>query len=335
MRAAILAMAICAGAMAAQAQTRTELPIQDVALKNGVHLYSVSIMVGGTRIEAGLDTGSTGLRVLPGTLADGDVAVKGASADYGFSSGVRYEGENAEGVLALGTLSGKVTLEKITALTCLRDKPRCPAVTMTRADYGVRGNSLTAGRFRAILGINRADTDLANPLTALGVTRWIVELPRVGETGRLILNPGNDEVKNFAHLPTNANLGNLRDSVRGCLIDTATKASDCGAVMLDTGAPNIRLVHGKLDGLADGAPAALAFFDASGARAIANITIGQAENGTRLRGDSDGRMNFTAIFAGTAPYLAFDVLYDGSEIGLKPRMPVPGAPQGALVAPKT
>ncbi len=331
MRGILVAAILVCAAPCALAQPRAELPIRDVALESGVHLYSVQITVGATVIEAGLDTGSTGLRVLPGTLADGDVTVGDRSADYGFSSGVRYEGDNAKGALALGPLSGTVNLEKINALTCREDKPRCAAVTMSRADYGVRGNSLTAGRFRAILGINGAEADIANPLTHLGVKRWIVELPRAGETGKLILNPSEDEMKDFARLPALSKQGSLHDAVRGCLLDTATKANDCGALVLDSGAPTIRLVHGKLAGLSDGAPAMLMFYDTKGARAAASITVGQPQNGTRLRGDSDGRMNFTAIFAGTAPYLAFDVLYDGSEIGLKPRPQAAGTPQGILV----
>jgi hypothetical protein len=325
---------VVVAALPAMAQIRTELPIRDVALDSGSHLYSVPVTLGGTRIEAGLDTGSTGLRILPGTLADGDAQDGGPTRDYSFTSGVRYEGDSARGVLALGTLSGPVTLETIAALTCRKDKPRCPALTMTRADYGVRGNSLTAGRFRAILGVNSASADIDNPLLALGVKRWIVELPRPGETGKLILNPGDAELAGFARLPTITNLGaqgGLKDSVQGCLVDGETKARDCGALVLDSGAPNIRLVHGKLDGMNDGAPAALAFYDADGVRAIANFTIGNPAMGTRLRADSDGRLSFTAIFAGTAPYLAFDVLYDGAEIGLRPRPAAAGIPTGQMV----
>jgi hypothetical protein len=320
----------------AGAQVRSEVPIRNVALDNGAHLYSVPIQVGSTMIEAGLDTGSTGLRVLPGTLVDGDVQDGGPTRDYSFTSGVRYEGDSARGTLVIGTVSGTTTLETIAALTCRRDKPRCPAVTMTRADYGMRGNSLTGGHFRAILGVNSAAADVDNPLLALGVKRWIVELPRGGETGRLILNPTDDELAGFARLPTLSNLGaqgGLKDSVQGCLVDGVTKARDCGALVLDSGAPNIRLVHGKLDDLSNGAPAALAFYDAAGPRALANFTVGDAASGTRLRGDSDGRIGFTAIFAGTAPYMAFDVLYDTAkgEIGLKPRSAVAGAPVGMLV----
>src|SRR5947208_2231838 len=71
----LLALAILAPPATAQAPpARTELPIHAVKLSNGAVRFGVPIRIGATALEAALDTGSTGLRVLPGALAAADAA---------------------------------------------------------------------------------------------------------------------------------------------------------------------------------------------------------------------------------------------------------------------
>jgi len=322
----------------AQAQTRSEIPIKETVLSNNLRLYSIPITIGGTTIEAGLDTGSAGIRVLPDTLAAGDVKILERAADANFSSGVRYQGDVVSGRITLGELSVPMKLEAVRTVSCAPGHPNCPATRIPPSDYGVRGDSLTGGRFRAIFGIRDMDEALDNPLTALGVKRWIVELPRSGETGRLILNPTDAELADYVRLPrlSNPPIG-MHDALNGCIANTKVKI--CGALLMDSGAPNIR-VTGKLRGQRDdgdawksGAAAALIFSDNNGPRALENVVIDQPEQGSNIRFEDDRSL---VIFAGTAPYLAFDVLYEPSknQIGLKPRPATADSPTASLVAPQ-
>jgi hypothetical protein len=319
-------------------QTRTELPIRAVPLSMGAVLYSVQIKVGTTQIEAGLDTGSTGLRVFPGTLVDGDVKSGSPIDPYSFSSGNRYDGRSASGTLALGTISGTAPLEMIEAITCVQDRPDCPATHISPSDYGVRGDSLTGGRFRAIFGINTGAAAIANPLLALSVKHWIVELPRPGETGKLILNPSEDETKDFTYIPNVTalrNRGAYKDAIAGCLIDAQTKEKGCGPMLLDSGAPNIRLVNVPVSAgvLADGRSVAFVFYDDKGPRVIENIVLGQAALGTRAILDDRKSNNLQVIAAGTAPYQGLDVLYepDHDQIGLRPRSAITSIPTPQII----
>ena len=61
-------------------------------LSNGARRYAVEVQVGGTALLAALDTGSTGLRILPGALSPRDAAATGEAETYGYASGSRYEG---------------------------------------------------------------------------------------------------------------------------------------------------------------------------------------------------------------------------------------------------
>jgi hypothetical protein len=323
-----------------QAQPRAEVAIKAVTLDNGAVLYSIPIKVGSTLIEAGLDTGSPGLRVLPGTLAEADAKNERPTDPANFSSGVRYEGRLATGTLTVGSATGISDFEKVESIACMRDRPDCPARTMSPTDYGVGGNSLTAGRFRAIFGINTGDAPIPNPLLALGVKRWIVELPRPGETGRLILNPTDVEAESFTFVPNMTALrdrGGLKDAVDGCLVEAETKSRGCGAMVLDSGAPSIRLHNVPIDAslLADGKGAAFVFLDANGPRAIENIVLGQAGLGTYTRIDRS-KPNIPILFAGSAPYMGLSVLYDPdhNQIGLKSRPPVPMVPAAEIVSRK-
>ena len=322
----------------AAAQTRSEIPIKDVPLDSGARLYSIPIKVGGTEIEAGLDTGSSGLRVLPDTLAASDAQDSGDSDNYDYSSGLHYGGAIAKGTLAIGGLSAPITLQSVKTMSCRRERPNCPARQTTPADIGVRGNSLTGGRFRAVLGISMAQAEVVSPLHAIGAVRWIVELPRPGENapGKLILNPADDELKDFVRLPIlsayQAIRGGLHDAVSGCLLNLTSKDKACGALLMDTGVSGIMLANGPFSApWADGTQAALGFYDAHSVRLIESLSIGLREQASRLVFTRQPERN-TVIIAGQSPYLAFDILYDpgNNQVGLRPRAASPGGPQGAL-----
>lgn len=337
---ALIAAAPPARAQPAAAPVRSETPIVERTLSNGARRYAVAVQVGATRFLAALDTGSTGLRILPGVLAPGDAPAGGDPEAYGYASGSRYEGRAVEASLEIAGARGRSTLHLIETIGCYAYLPRCPASRTTIDRYGIAGDGLPGEGFKAILGIDMAPGRVGNPLRALGARRWIVELPRPGEgEGRLILNPTDAEMAGYAMAPLAAPYahergGGLHDAVPGCLANRAAREVACGVVLMDTGAPGLAVANGRLRASPwpDGSTASLELFDATGGLAArADMALGDRDLGTRLSYRQEARVNGTVIYAGTAPYFAWWVLYDARRqmIGLKPRppAPTPGAPQ--------
>jgi hypothetical protein len=339
-----LGQAAAAPVRAQPAQARSETPIVEAVLSNGSRRYGVEVRVGATRVMAALDTGSTGLRILPGVLKPGDAAPSEEAETYGYASGSRYVGVVGDAALTIAGAQGRGPIHLIRTIGCYDYLPRCPASRTTINMYGIASDGLPGEGFKAILGIDMAPGRVGNPLRFLGARRWIVELPRPGEgAGRLILNPTDAEVAGFAMTPLAAPYahergGGLHDTVPGCLSNRAARQSACGVVLMDTGAPGLAVANGRLEGgpWPDGSQAGLELFDtAGGVAARIEMDVGDRDLGTRLSYRQERRVFGTVIYAGTAPYFAWSVLYDPRRqaIGLKPRppAPAPGAPRA--VAP--
>ena len=343
-----MSLALLAGVFPAYAApaARSEAPIRQTVLSNGALRYAVPIRVGRTELMASLDTGSTGLRILPGALRPADVVVSAEPETYGYASGSRYEGVVGEATVAVGAAEGTAPVHLIRTIGCFAYLPRCPASRTTLAQYGIASDGLPGEGFKAIIGIDMAPGRVGNPLRSLGVRRWIVELPRPGDgDGRLILNPTEAEIEGYAMLPLAAPYahergGGLHDAVPGCLSNAATHARACGVVLMDTGGRGLSVANGRLEGepWPSGTAAALDLFDARGGLAArAALTIGLRDQGTRLAWRRESRVNGVVIYAGVAPYFAYSVLYDAGRqtVGLKARPPGPAAdgPRALAVAP--
>jgi hypothetical protein len=320
---------------------RGELVIREVILSDGARRYVVPVKVGAVAIDAGLDTGSTGLRVLPGVLSEADAKDGGHGETYAYGSGAELEGVVGEGEVAVGGLSGRSTLQLVRRVGCVISIPRCPASRVSAAEYGIEGDGLPGQGFKAILGINMSSTRIANPFTAVGARRWIVELPRPGEgaPGRIILNPTDAEVAGFALFALNPNLaglgGGLHDAIPGCLINIASKEKACGAVTMDSGAPGIDVQNANLGSRAwpDGTAAILGFYDTAGhPQAAETLTVGLRQQASHLTFSDNPRRRGTAIFSGLTVYFAYSVLYDADHqsVGLKARPAAAGGPKAVV-----
>ena len=91
--AAALAAALALAGLTTTAAARSELPITQTVLPDGAIRYSVPITVGdGPPIEAMLDTGSFGIRVLKSALAPGQYADAGRHVSYNFGGGIKLDG---------------------------------------------------------------------------------------------------------------------------------------------------------------------------------------------------------------------------------------------------
>jgi hypothetical protein len=333
----LFAALVLASASAVLAQpVRSEAPIRESVLSNGARRYAVAVRVGRTELLAALDTGSTGLRILPGVLQPADARPSEEAETYGYASGSRYEGVASEAAMAIGGLSGVAPVHLIRTIGCYDYLPHCPASRTTLDKYGIASDGLPGEGFKAILGIDMAPGRVSNPLMAMGAKRWIVELPRPGEgAGRLILNPSDAEVAGFVMAPLAAPYahergGGLHDAMPGCLVNRAARARACGVVLMDTGAPGLAVANGGLQDppWPDGATAELELFDTVGGLAIeAPFVLGDRDLGTHLSYRRESRIFGTVIYAGTAPYFAYSVLYDPAHrrIGLKARPPAVAA----------
>jgi hypothetical protein len=325
-----------------RAQTRSEIPIRETVLTDGVRRYGVPIRVGATMIEAGLDSGSTGLRILPGVLAAADAQASNTRETYAFESGASLTGQVGTGTLAIGELSAPASMELINLVGCGRNRPRCPASRLPVSQFGIMGDGLPGEGFRAILGVNMAEARIRSPLSAIGARRWIVEVPQPdsGMPGKLILNPADDELNGFVMLPILYRLslqqGGFHDAVTGCIVSDATGERICGALLMDTGADAIDIRGAGNYHWPAGSAATLAFYDKEQLVAGEKITIDSPSHASHLAfGPAERGQKIITILAGLAPYFAFDVLYDPEKkvVGLKPRPPAPGAPIAAVALP--
>ena len=333
----LISLLALGAATAARAQpVRSEVPILEQVLSNGAHRYAIPIQVGGTRLLASLDTGSTGLRILPGVLKAADPRPSDEPETYGYASGSRYEGVAGQAMLTLGGLKGTASLHLIRSIGCYAYLPHCPASRTTLDKYGIASDGLPGEGFKAIVGIDMAPGKVGNPLRALGVKRWIVELPRPGEgAGRLILNPTDAETAGFALSPLAAPYahergGGLHDAAPGCLSNRETRVQACGVVLLDTGSYFLSVLNGPPDGppWPEGSTADLELFDAAGQLTVrAPFVLGDRDLGTRFVARREPLVYGVVILAGAAPYFTHAVVYDAvhSRIGLKPRRDSPSS----------
>jgi hypothetical protein len=321
------------GAIAAE---RIEVPIKQTVLTDGEIRYSIPIRIGDSPpIEAMLDTGSTGLRVLRAAVSALAYSISEQPSIYGFGSGVRLVGNIANATITIGSGStgDAIPIEIATSVDCASTVLGCPASRVSAADYRIGGNGLPKQGFWAIVGINMGNADAVNPLLHMGAHAWIVLLPRPGEAsaGKLVINPTPSESSGYSLFHTDEILrklpgaGGFHDAIAACLTGAAPQKQKriCGPTLLDTGAPGFHITSGNSSDLSAwkaGTRMELAFNGDNGAELSTTFVAGA---GRPSRIDTALRPNQprTRISAGSLPYFAFSALYDAERpvIGLKPR----------------
>jgi hypothetical protein len=309
-----------------------------VVLSDGTRRYAILVRIGNVQIEAGLDTGSTGLRVLPGAVGTDDAQVTAQKDSYSFGAGAKLNGVVGRATISIGELSGRSSLQLVQSVACSDAVPQCAAASVPITQYGIQGNGLPGEGFKAIMGVNMADADVASLFREIGARRWIIDLPRPGsqEPGRIVFNPPDTEIEGFVNLPIIQRFADLRggghDAINGCLINEVSHEKLCGAIILDTGAPGITIARPDKGGQpwSNGTPATLLFADDSGGiRAAERLIIGRRDHASRLTFERRPQVPMTMIFTGLTPYLAYSVLYDPQRrtVGLRPRIKGPDGPE--------
>lgn len=308
------------------AAARTEVPIEQVALSDGTTRYAIRITVGGTSVLAGLDTGSSGLRLLP--AAQIGLGSPGRNAQNTFGSGVVLNGPVAPGQIAIGTRADTIGVQQVTSVGCTSAKPDCNA-TADVNQYRVMGDGLPGEGFLAIIGIRPfPDSIPRNPLVQLRVHRWIVSLPQPGSAtpGTLVLDPSDREVAGFTPVPSGSEPG----QVEACLYSPGIAASPaCGDTVLDTGAPGVGVFNAGFPDTVPAATRARLVFGARGATApTLLLLLNDRAQMTRYSATASDGVTATQIRMGVTPYLAYDVLYDADRgtIAVRARAAYNGGP---------
>ncbi|MCF5051548.1 hypothetical protein GIW50_08535 [Pseudomonas syringae] len=297
---------------------RSVVPIHEVLIgPKKVPRYTINVIVNGQPIQAGLDTGSTGLRLLPRAVERAGVSPSGVDDTYGYGSGVTLIGPNTLASVQIGSSKKEISLQAVRITGCRGGGIDCPAGKLTPSQYGLMGSGYPGQGFPAIVGIRFGSKLAPNPLVKLGVDSWIVHIPQRGEgDGFLILNPDSHDIKDFVPLLSK---GNPTGSVDGCIKVARLEAQEiCSAILWDTGAPAITVRNAERPrAWQPGAPIEMRFTSASGAP-LPSIEFRAGDPERR------GRANFSPapnrpgvqISAGLLPYYFYDVLYNAKTGGM-------------------
>jgi hypothetical protein len=312
---------------AAIAAERIEVPIKTTVLTDGEIRYSVPIRIGDAGpIDAVLDTGSTGLRVLSTALPERAYSASDQTSIMGFNSGDRLIGVIASAVVKIGQAStdAAIPFQIVRSVECLTRLPHCPASRVRFADYRLGGNGVPRQGYGAIFGIKMRSADGVNPLVQAGANSWIVTLPRPGETrpGMLILNPASGDRSGYTLFPVNGGAF-FHDHIAGCLVRVSPPKQVCGPTELDTGASELLILSpnaSDLSGWKAGQSLEIVFKNPEGAELSTKSVV----DSNRLSHIFTIHLpEATRIYmsAGLLPYFAFSVLYDAENdvIGLKRR----------------
>ena len=300
-----------------------DLPISQSINRDGTIRYAVWIKVGDRTVQAMIDTGSTGLRVLQSVMPRD---VVGEPTDMAFGAGLHMQGVAIKAPIEVGSRTGVATVEVVDRISCVEEKPNCDVTNLSGDSYLIGGNGYPSEGYSAILGIGFPfrGTDIGSPLAALGVKSWIVDLPRPDESadGHLILDPDAGRTRAFAMLDRHG----MADAA-GCIEAGPLHEKKCGTLLFDTGAPGINVSFEGIETAArweDGTAGVLTFVSDDQTFTL-DFRVGQNGGltgaGVTPPGPHDPAEPF--ILAGATPYFAYDVLYDDRKhrVGLLKRAP--------------
>ncbi len=315
----------CARAQDAAAATETIIPIRKVVLPAGGRYFALPLRVGSKDLTAAIDTGSAGLRVLSRALSDSDFHATGQPASMTFASGTTIAGLRATAELSFGALHGVAPIEVVEHASCVSTRPRCPEGHLPMSEFGLMGGGKPNQGAPAIIGLSRVDIPITAPFPALGVKRWIIDIPNDLGGGRLTLNPAPASLAGFIAFPAPIGPdGKPIGGIRGCLRNDRSGQQVCGVIVFDTGAPGISV--SSPDPLparwAPHTPASLLYKDDAGRiRLVQRFETGDPAHSSRLSFDDHPVGQQTVIHANASPYFCFDVMYEASNgpISLRPR----------------
>jgi hypothetical protein len=328
----VAATLLCAASATAQTQARSAVPIREVVIRpEGTSRYVVTITVNGVAMDAGIDTGSLGLRLTPHGVTRSGVVPSGAGYAEGYGSGVELRGPDVPAVVQIGTQRGSIRVQATRTVAC-KGNARCAAPSSDdphgQDAFGIMGLGHPGQGFPAILGIRLQPGRIDHPLVALGARRWIVHLPARGGVGALILNPDAQDTAGFVPLQ-------LADKpiggVRGCVMAVRPGARQiCGGIIWDTGASSIHVKGAQRPpALQPGAAAEMMFTPADDTRPPRlGFEVDDRAHGGEVSVTPDRNEPHPLILGGTLPFYAYDMLFDADgHIAIRPNADQRGLPR--------
>lgn len=260
------------GSLAAQTQTialgslplapgewrraRAVVPITVYRYGTGDMFMTVPITIGNTTLDAILDTGSAGLRVLPGALQDSDYTLTATPSQVSYNGGERLTGFTASANVRIGNVAipTPVMYTQAKTVDCTEQTPNCPANTTDKQNYALLKDASHAG-VKAILGVGlRGDTvdprrtpfdNVYSPLAQVGNGAYIIKLNPANTGGELIVQPDDTDSLNWMRFNLQAQGFSLPNglpaqwdsSLEGCIASTPPATRHCGWLLLDSGNP--------------------------------------------------------------------------------------------------
>lgn len=326
-------------AAAAPASSRIVVPIDQTVLRDGAIRYSIGMRINGQPLRVMLDSGSTGLRLMPRAVARLGLET-GELRKYPFASGVVLWGSTVRVQAAIGAAApAALPVQAVYLVSCDPTHPSCPATWEMSAGFRIGADSpdeLISHGFLAILGIGLRPADIPNPLAVIGDGRWVIDLPLPGDPhpGRLILDPGGRELGTYETFPLERETmqgaagrsAGWRDTIPGCLRQKGDRQAICRPMLLDTGSTGFQVFSSRVDNPTRwpaGSSVVLVFKPGSGPR------VGFEFHSSRLPATAvfldplshSRNADAPPITCGVMPYYYFSVAYDASRgvIGLKAR----------------
>ena len=289
-------------------------PITQRSFAGGIIRYSVPVVIGGKTIQAMLDTGSTGLRILSSAMPAQGYALQTtpSRAAYG---GPIVTGTVAQATVDIAGVSINTPIEVVDSITCEASHPGCDTANIFGYD--------------AILGVGMRGQDVPNPLSLTTSKRWIINLPPPGSgTGELILNPtdatGYANVQLAHETASDVALGITpgwaSNQIPVCISRADTGLSICKGTSFDSGAFNVRTIPSSSGTpWPKGTQATIAVTTNSGTLTD-TFTVGSTP-GTEVYIDPAAVGGARNLNTGPLPFFTYSMLYDYGQgtIGLKLR----------------
>ena len=330
------ATALALPSLGSAAWARAVLPVHQTVLPDGALRYSVPITVGdGAPMEAQLDTGSFGIRVLKSALQPDQYVATDMHRSYNFGGGAKFDGVLARAVLGIGPVRGgePELFQLIESVGCIEGRSQCAASRVKPEDYRIGGDGYPKEGFPAIFGISmqRATSpdSAQNPLAAGGKS-WILTLPRPGDTepGRLVVDPDAAERAGFTTLQLkpeddkSRRLSGWDDAdVPACLVQDGGDQRFCGRALLDSGTADMVVMTDTVTRFQPWGAGKRARLEIGGAGGPASVAFTSGQDHSSRVILRPPWLGGTQIITGPLPFYSYDVLFDAAAgtIGFKPR----------------
>jgi hypothetical protein len=321
----------------AMAVPREIIPIKQYQIPaNRIIHYSVDVTLNGAPLEVMLDSGSTGLRVLPGAVPATAFRRMPQDSTYSYLIGVELRGAFAKTKFGIGsqTTAEDIYVHDVEKIGCTANRPECPASKVSIDKFRLGGRGIPDQGYMAIMGVGLRPAGVINPLTEIGDGAWIIDLPKPGAStpGALTLNPTAEDRAGYTMFQMKREtagtpIGQARgwtDRLPACLVAAESKRMLCNPQsVFDTGAPGILARTKKPADRQGWTPglAALISIPTRGEPLLSDGFVLGRQPGAGFTPVEPERGEADELLLGTIPFYSFSVLFDSrsGQIGLKKR----------------